>query len=344
MTNPTPSRPTVSVENAAHKRGCLFYVKRGLFALVILIVALGALGFIYQSAAEASDRNAFAAPGQLLDVDGHQMHIVCTGEGSPTVILEAGAGAFSAIWGWIQPVVAQQSRVCAYDRAGFGWSEPGPEPRDVQQIALELHTLLGKAGVEPPYVMVGHSLGGIYVRVYNARYPGEVLGMALIDATHPDTWARQGESLEALRVMASISAVLSRFGVMRLAFGGQRFNLPAPDDSVLMAYTTSTRYWDMQRADMAAASGTIDEGRAAGDLGDLPLAVLAAVDYPEGKGRDTELALQMELAALSSNRLYRLVDGARHITLLTNEPYAEQVSDAVLNVVEAVRTGEPLAQ
>lgn len=344
MTNSAHSRPIVEAANAPQKRGCLFYVKRGLLTLVLLIILLGTLGFIYQSAAEAREWNASAAPGQLYDVDGHRMHIICTGEGSPTVILEAGAGAFSAIWGWVQPAVAQQSRVCAYDRAGFGWSEPRAEPRDARQIAHELHTLLEKTGIAPPYVMVGHSLGGIYVRVYNAQYPGDVVGMVLIDATHPDNWARQGESLEALQAMTSVSAVLSRFGLMRLAFGRERFDLPAPNDSALMAYSVSTRYWDMQRADMAAASATLAQGRASGDLGDLPLAVLAAVDYPEGSGRDVELALQMELAALSSNRLYQVVDGARHITLLTNEPYAQQVSKAVLDIIHAAQSGELLAQ
>ena len=184
----------------------------------------------------------------------------------------------------------------------------------------------------------GHSLGGIYVRVYNAQYPGEVVGMALIDATHPDNWARQGESIETLQAMASVSSVLSRFGLMRLVFAGEHFDLPEPDGSALMAYTVSTRYWDMQRADMLAGFATIDEGRAAGDLGDMPLAVLAAVDYPEGRGRDTELALQTELAALSSNSIYQVVDGASHITLLTNEPYAAIVSKAVNQVVEAARS------
>ena len=130
----------------SHRRGCLFYVKRGLLALVVLIIGLSLLGFVYQTAAEASDRDAYLPPGQMLNVDGHQMHILCTGEGSPTVILEAGAGAFSAMWAWIQPTVAQTTRVCAYDRAGFGWSEPGPEPRDAKQIALELHTSAGRGG------------------------------------------------------------------------------------------------------------------------------------------------------------------------------------------------------
>lgn len=326
-----------------HPRGCLFYVGRGLLALVILIVALSLLGFIYETAAEASDRQAYPPPGQMLDVDGHQVHILCVGEGSPTVILEAGAGHFSAMWAWVQPVIGQSTRVCAYDRAGYGWSEPGAEPRDAQRIAAELHALLESAGIEPPYVMVGHSLGGIYVRVYNALYPGEVVGMALVDATHPDNWERQGESIDALRMLASVSSVISRLGLMRLYVAGEHFDLPEPNGDILKANLSSSQYWDTQRADTIAALATLDEGRATGGLGELPLAVLAAVDYPEGRGRDTELALQTELAALSSNSLYQVVAGAHHITLVTDEQYAARVSEAILRVVESARTGEPLA-
>ena len=105
---------------------------------------------MYQDVATENDKRTYVAPGQLLDVDGHQMHILCTGEGSPTVILEAAGGHFSATWGLVQPQVAQNTRVCAYDRAGYGWSEPGPEPRDAGQIATELHTLLAEAGIKPP--------------------------------------------------------------------------------------------------------------------------------------------------------------------------------------------------
>jgi hypothetical protein len=158
--------PTLSKKS---RRGCLFYVKRGLKWFGIALIALIVLGVIYQVIATETDRRAYLPSGQLYTVDGHQMHIVCKGEGSPTVILEAGAGHFSTLWAWVQPAVAQSTRVCAYDRAGYGWSEPGPEPRDAQQIATELHALLDMAEIEPPYVLVGHSLGGIYVRVYNAQ-------------------------------------------------------------------------------------------------------------------------------------------------------------------------------
>jgi pimeloyl-ACP methyl ester carboxylesterase len=118
------------------------------------------------------------------------LHINCLGQGSPTVILESGLANMSADWANVQPLVAKGTRVCAYDRAGIAWSDPGPQPRDPGQIAGELHTLLGRAGIAGPYVLVGQSFGGLYVRMYAARYPDEVAGMVLVDASHPDMWQR----------------------------------------------------------------------------------------------------------------------------------------------------------
>ena len=318
-----------------HRSGCLAWVRRGLTVLLVLALA----GVVIQLIATESDRRAYPPPGQLLNVNGHQMHIVCAGEGSPTVILEAGGGHFSSTWAWVQPEVAKSTRVCAYDRAGYGWSEPGPEPRDAQRVADELHTLLGLAGVTPPYVLAGHSVGGIYGRVYNARYPGEVAGLVLVDATHPDNWARQGESIGTVQTMAGVSAVLARLGLMRLFAASQPLSLPAPHGAELSADIASSEYWDTQRADTAAMHASLDQGRAAGALGDMPLEVVMAVDYPEGPGRDTELALQRELAALSSRSELHIVDGARHVTLLTDAEYARSVSEAILRVVEVARTG-----
>jgi pimeloyl-ACP methyl ester carboxylesterase len=325
------------------RHGCLFYVKRGLKWLGIGLIALIVLGVIVQAIATETDRHAYTPIGQLYPVEGHQMHMICMGEGSPTVILEAGAGHFSTLWAWVQPDIAQVTRVCAYDRAGYGWSEPGPEPRDAQQIASELHALLDAAGVEPPYVLVGHSLGGIYARVFNAQYPGEVIGMALIDATHPDNWVRQGESISALQTAATVSSVLARMGLMRLFFGGQNFDLPESNNAALKADIASAQYWDTQRADGAAMEAITAEGRAAGKLGDLPLAVVAAGEYPEGPGRSIKFSLQHELAALSSNSTYQEVAGANHISLVTNKQYAALVSQAIMRVIEAARSGQPLA-
>jgi pimeloyl-ACP methyl ester carboxylesterase len=123
-------------------------------------------------------------PGRLVDLGGWRLHIHCTGKAratQPTVILEPGVGDFSVEWSLVQPRVASFARVCSYDRAGDGWSDLGPHPRTMHQIVFELHTLLEKAGVRPPYVLVGQSYGGVLVRLYAATYPADVAGMVLVD-------------------------------------------------------------------------------------------------------------------------------------------------------------------
>lgn len=135
-----------------------------------------------QTAQQTSTQAPVAPPGQLIDLGGWRVHLNCTGAGSasqPAVILEAGAGGFSVDWSLVQPEVARFARVCSYDRAGLGWSKLGPRPRTLRQIVWELHTLLEKAGVRPPYVLVGHSYGGILARLYALTYPSEVSGMVL---------------------------------------------------------------------------------------------------------------------------------------------------------------------
>ncbi|MEZ4672557.1 MAG: alpha/beta hydrolase [Anaerolineae bacterium] len=329
----------VMAEKVPSRRGCLFYVTRLLKWLGIALVTLILLGVIYQTVATEADKRAYSPAGQLYAVNDHQMHLYCTGEGSPTVILDAGA---VAMWAWIQPTVAQSTRVCSYDRAGYVWSEPGPEPRDAQHIAADLHSLLEVAGVTPPYIIAGHSLGGLYARVFSHSYPGEVIGMVLLDATHPDTWERQGESVSALQMASSVSTVLARVGLMRLFTASQNFDLPEAENALLKADASSNQYWDSQRADTAALPATLEQGRAAGSLGDVPLVVLAAITRTKDQGQDIERALQQELAALSTNSVYREIEGAGHITLLTDNHYASFVSEAIVQVLTAVRTGNPL--
>jgi pimeloyl-ACP methyl ester carboxylesterase len=154
--------------------------------LLMGLPALATAGTIYQLVATKRDQRKLGpAPGEMVSVGNHKLHINCMGEGSPTVILESGAPATSIEWSaWVQPEVAKATRVCAYDRAGLGWSESGPGPRDAEQITSELHTLLENAGIESPYILVGHSVGGHHVRVYAERYPDEVAGMVLVDVTH----------------------------------------------------------------------------------------------------------------------------------------------------------------
>src|SRR5215212_8961641 len=150
-----------------------------------LRVAMAAAGLafafatIVANAQGRSDLPPYPAPGRLVDIGGWRLHLNCTGEAKPTqptVILEAGMGDFSVEWSLVQPDVAKLARVCSYDRAGDGWSDIGPQPRTMRQIVYELHTLLDKADVRPPYVLVGHSFGGWLVRLYTATYPSEVTG------------------------------------------------------------------------------------------------------------------------------------------------------------------------
>ena len=156
-------------------------------------------------------------PGSLVDVGGWRLHINCTGKArasQPTVVLEAGIGDFSVEWSLVQPGVAKFARVCSYDCAGDGWSELGPHPRTMHQIVFELHILLEKAGVRPPYVLVGHSYGGPLVRLYAATYPADVAGMVLITVS----------MASALRVFGIGSGQWSRrfalmSGVLSMAFG-----------------------------------------------------------------------------------------------------------------------------
>ena len=161
-------------------------------------------------------------PGHLIDVGGHSLHLNCRGSGSPTVILEPGAGGISSTFGWITPAVARDTRVCVYDRAGRGWSEPADSPQDAAQIATDLHTLLQRGHVPAPYVLAGHSFGGLYVLAFAARYPDEVAGMVLLDSTEPGSAATPTTSPEtdgSYDITWRVSALLSssaRLGLARL--------------------------------------------------------------------------------------------------------------------------------
>src|SRR6185437_6441949 len=161
--------------------------RRWLLYPVFAMLALASIGGGYETVREAVDAHAYPMPGQLIEVGGHRLHLSCTGSGSPTVVLEPGAGEMSSNLGWITPAVARDTRVCVYDRAGRGWSEPADSAQDGVQIATDLHTLLHRGHVPGPYVLAGHSFGGLYVLTFAARYPDEVAGLALIDSTAPSS-------------------------------------------------------------------------------------------------------------------------------------------------------------
>jgi pimeloyl-ACP methyl ester carboxylesterase len=187
--------------------------------LVAGLLALAVIAAIYQVVATQIDQRTYPPSGEMVDVGTHTLHINCLGEGGPTVILEAANLGMSAHWVRVQQQLAQTTRVCAYDRAGMGWSGSGTEPRDAKQISSELHTLLKGADTEGPYVLVGHSYGGLYARMYAARYPNQVAGVVLVDSSHPEQFTRspQGRAMyEKTRRMGAVIPWLTRLGVIRL--------------------------------------------------------------------------------------------------------------------------------
>ena len=161
-----------------------------LIGLAALVSVLALVGAIYQIIATQINEKKYPPPGRLVDVGGYRLHIHClereSEKGGPTVVMDAGIGECSLGWSLVQPEIAKFAHVCTYDRAGLGWSDSAPTARTSQQIVSDLHALLGNAGIEPPYVMVGHSFGGLNLRLYASRFPEEVAGMVLVDSAHED--------------------------------------------------------------------------------------------------------------------------------------------------------------
>jgi pimeloyl-ACP methyl ester carboxylesterase len=164
------------------------WTKRVLIGLAGVVLFLLLAGVVYQFVATKIDEYRYPVPGEMVDVSGYSLHLYCTGErgGAPTVVMDSGLGGSVLDWQLVQPEVARFARVCTYDRGGAGWSEPGAQPRTSQQFVEELHTLLGNAGVQEPYVLVGHSLGGTNMQLYASQYPDEVAGMVLVDSALED--------------------------------------------------------------------------------------------------------------------------------------------------------------
>jgi len=171
--------------------------ERVLLTLVILVCVFLAGSTIYNAAALRYYRAIYPAPGKIYSVNGHDMHLYCTGEGSPTLVLEAGGGNDSLTWTKVQPELSKITRVCSYDRAGLGWSAPQPPPRDANTIAGELHALLRQAGIQGPIVLMGHSRAGMYIRACNQLYPEQVKGLVFVDSSVFLYWDRMSPELRA---------------------------------------------------------------------------------------------------------------------------------------------------
>jgi pimeloyl-ACP methyl ester carboxylesterase len=282
-----------------------------------------------------------------VDVGGYQLHINCVGAGSPTVVLESAFPGTSADWGWVQPNVAAVSRVCTYDRAGMGWSDAVSEPRDARRIAADLHMLLERAHIPGPYLLVGHSFGGLLVRQYAAQYPAEVAGMVLVDAMHPDQYNRFPREL-ALPAASQFDVLLPlvSVGLSRVftPFPTEPA-LPTPQRQQIAAFNASTKSMSAIAHEYQAFPAILAQVATAGDLGAIPLVVLTAENsFPQSaEGNRVWEGLQNELAALSSNSRHEHIIGTTHESLVYRERDAQATSAGILQAIAAVRTRLPLA-
>jgi pimeloyl-ACP methyl ester carboxylesterase len=309
---------------------------------VLVVLLLAAVGGGYETIRETLDESAYAMPGQLIDVGGHKLHISCTGSGTPTVILEAGLGQPAAMMsGWIQPSVATVTRVCVYDRAGMGWSEPAETPRDGVAIATDLHTLLSRAEIEGPYVLAGHSSGGVYVQVFAAQYPDEVAGLVLLDSQPPDAIANlpgyAGE-YDGIRRFTALFPSVARLGVGRLAYPSAASGLPPEAWAEARAFLSTAGHNRGYRDDAVGLEAALTQAQALTSLDDKPLIVVTAVEDAHAGW----LPLQEKMAGLSTNSVQRVIQDASHASLIEGEGDSANAIKAILDVVEAVRSGATL--
>ena len=309
---------------------------------ILAVLVLAAVGGAVETVGETSHIPGPTA-GRVVDVGGRRMYLNCTGAGSPTVVLFGGSGEHSSSWAWVAPAVASTTRVCAYDRAGQGWSDGAPNaPQDGAEVAADLHTLLDRAHVPGPYVLAGHSVGGTYALTFAAKYPSDVAGMALVDSSSPlqcDLSWYPGFYAADQRVSA-LFPTLSRMGVARLAFGSSFGGLPPRARAQERDFVSTPREMRSQRDEFSQLRTVFRQAQALTSLGNKPLFVLSA-----GKGQKAGwFGAQDKLATLSNNSVRQTAAGATHAALLDDQAQAKNSSQAILAVVASVRTGAPLSR
>jgi pimeloyl-ACP methyl ester carboxylesterase len=294
---------------------------RWLVIPTIAVLVLIAVGGAMESLVADSPRATVTGSGQLIDIGGRRLYMECSGSGGPTVVLQSGLGESSSSWSRIAPSIAASTKVCSYDRAGYGRSDEAG-PQDGVALASDLRSILDRAGVAGPYVLVGHSSGGAYMRVFAGRYPDQVAGLVLVDAQPADAFTALPDYPATyqivLRPLSSLTAPLARIGVWRLI--GDEDATPA--------------YGRAYRDEVAALSNVLDQARSVTSLGSLPLIVVSAGTGGQ-PGWD---AAQEELARLSTRSVHRVIPAATHDSLVSGDDAAASIQ-AILDLVAAIRSG-----
>lgn len=321
-------------------RSTLRLFRSVLFVEVVLFIVLATVGAIYERRSRARDQRLHPAPGKLIDMGGYRLHLYCTGEGSPTVVLDYGLSGSYLDWYFVQPEVARLTRVCSWDRSGYGWSDRSPNVQVPSSIAEQLHTLLKKAGEKPPYILVGHSLGAFDVRMYAHLYPQHVVGLVLVDGSHPDENLRFGWRDKLWLKLMELTAP---FGLPR--WRGWCTSGRQPMASIKGAFNCQSRVFRAHYDQWNVFPETAEEARKLGSVGDLPLVVVArdpntnrdphgpALNEREQRWHEH----QKKMVQLSSNSTFIVAERSGH-GVPSQRP--EVVVDAIRKVLEQHKSSE----
>ena len=340
----TPLPTTMHIPSPVWRRGRR--VLRGIGrTLVGLIVVLGLVGAVYESAAEAADARAYPPPGQLVDVGGYRLHINCMGTGSPTVVINAGWGDWSEGWSRVQPEAAKTTRVCTYDRAGMGYSEAGSLPRTAEHFAKELHILLQHAAIPGPYVLVGHSMGGAPVRVFAHTYAAEVAGVVLIESMNPAEVGTPAPATTATPAdpgaVSIINTFLTNLLTLPARVGLIRFvtdpvaGLSPDDANAYTAHSVTVRSLQAAIDEGRGMQETLAQARRITTLGSLPLIVLSRGLREGSAGEDEKWQReQTELLQLSSHSQQVFAEKSGH-NIQFDQPGA--AATAIVQMVAQLR-------
>jgi len=315
--------------------------------LITIMLILGLMGFTFERVAQARTKITYPELGTMVDVGGHRLHMVVTGKehDGPTVILEAGQGGFSTHWTNIQSSLSEHVRVVSYDRAGYGWSETDRQPRDLTRNAHQLRKALDELEIEPPYLLVSHSMGGIFSTVFQTEYAEDVIGMVLVDPSPPDLFDNLPQDMvdrmkSVARMMQALQ-VASNFGVLRVInpFASVVADMPDPQRSATIAFSTSPSYIAsyLDENDILLTLPQSMPPRAS--LHDLPLVVLSTNTAPEGQTMpdgivETLHRLHEEWANESTNGKWLIMDGANHYSVIGIEPYTTQIVSLIFDMIK----------
>ena len=315
--------------------------------VIAILTVLALAGATFQAVAERRDAAAHPPPGELVTLpDGRQLHLQVAGEAhdGPTVILEGGAGASSAAWGWIAPAVAEHATIVAYDRAGLGWSDDSPHEPSTDTTVADLRDALDARGLSGPYLLVGHSLGAHYVRGFAAAHPDEVAGMVLVDPSHEGASEVMGMTSDQMWPMFTGIRAAARLGLLRLynPFAAEIEPLPQPHRDQALAQMVSTGYARTFGAEMLALD-PIGAGLPTGEgvLSDIPLRVLIARGGAANSDQQRQVedlaALREGMAAMSSDGQTIALEDASHVNIVTDQEHAAVVTDTIIDLLRQLR-------